>query len=103
MAHLSDVSIFFVGGSSISRTRATDAHVSHASAPVAPRTRRTPALEGKDVQGDERKGMDPNQSGAPPFDMSAMANVLNVRATRQKRCRARDEAKRTRVEGRSGG
>lgn len=47
--------------------------------------------------------MDPNQSGAPPFDMSAMANVLNVRATRQKRCGARGEAKRTRFEGRSSG
>ena len=47
--------------------------------------------------------MDPNQGGAPPFDMSAMANVLNVRATRQKRCGARGEAKRTPVEGRSGG
>ena len=101
--HASQVSFFYVGGSSIAGKGASDAHVSHASAPVAPHTWRTPAWEGKDVKEDERKGMDPNQGGAPPFDMSAMANVLNVRATRQKRCGARDEAKRTRVEGRSGG
>ena len=90
--HASQVSFFYVGGSSIAGKGASDAHVSHASAPVAPHTWRTPAWEGKDEEGRERRRKERN--GSEPRRRTAVRHERHGQRA-QRTCHATEEMRST--------